>query len=109
MEDLVARLRKAIAVTPVQPMAETRSNGLPGFTVSVNFSDARLAQQICSTITSLFMEENSQARQAQAEQTTQFLGTQLDEAKAKLDAQDAKLAAFQRHYMGSLPEEEQTN
>ena len=63
MDDLVGRLRKAISVTPVQPMAETRSNGLPGFTVAVNFNNARMAQQICSTITSLFMEENSKRRQ----------------------------------------------
>ena len=109
MEELVARLRKAITVTPVQPMAQTRSNGLPGFTVSVNYSDPRLAQQICSAITSFFLEESSRIRQAQAEHTTEFLGGQLDEAKAKLDAQDARLAAFQRHYLGSLPEEEQTN
>jgi uncharacterized protein involved in exopolysaccharide biosynthesis len=33
----------------------------------------------------------------------------LNEAKAKLDAQDAKLAQFKRQFLGSLPEEEQTN
>jgi protein tyrosine kinase modulator len=109
MEDLVDRLRKAIIVTPIQPMAETRSQGLPGFTISVDYPDARVAQQICSTITSMFMEENLQVRQQRAEQTTQFLARQLDDAKAKLDAQDAKLAAFQRRYLGSLPDEEQTN
>jgi len=109
MEDLVERLRKAVTVTPIQPMAETRSQGLPGFTISVNFNDPRLAQQICSTITSMFMEENLRLRQQQGEQTTQFLAKQLDDAKAKLDEQDAKLAAFKRRYLGSLPDEEQAN
>lgn len=109
MEELVARLRKAIMVTPIQPMAETRSEGLPGFNVSVTFDDPRLAQQICSTITSMFMEENLKLRQQQAEQTTQFLAKQLDDAKGKLDEQDARLAAFQRQYMGSLPDESETN
>jgi polysaccharide chain length determinant protein (PEP-CTERM system associated) len=108
-EDLVDRLRKAITITPIQPMAETRSQGLPGFTISVNFDEPHLAQQICSTITSMFMEENLQLRQQQAEQTTQFLAKQLDDAKAKLDDQDAKLAAFKRRYLGSLPDEEQAN
>jgi polysaccharide chain length determinant protein (PEP-CTERM system associated) len=109
MEDLVARLRNAIVVTPVEAMAQTRAQGLPGFTVSVTFPDPRLAQQICSNITSMFMEENLQLRQRQAEQTTQFLGKQLDDAKAKLDEQDAKLAGFERRYMGSLPDDEQRN
>lgn len=109
MEDLVARLRNSVTVTPVEPMAETRAQGLPGFTVAVTFSDPRLAQQICSTITSMFMEENLQLRQRQAEQTTQFLAKQLDEAKAKLDEQDTKLATFERKYLGSLPDDEQRN
>ena len=109
MEGLVERLRSAVTVTPIQPMAETRSQGLPGFTISVNFNDPRLAQQICSTITSMFMEENLRLRQQQGEQTTQFLAKQLDDAKAKLDDQDAKLAAFKRRYLGSLPDEEEAN
>jgi len=109
MEDLVARLREAISVTPVLPMAQTRAQGLPGFNVSVTFEDPRLAQQICATITSMFMEENLQLRQQMAEQTTQFLAKQLDGAKAKLDDQDTRLAAFKRRYLGSLPDQEQTN
>src|SRR5579872_802637 len=76
MEDLVGRLRNAVTVTPLAPMAETNARGLPGFTISVDFNDPRMAQQICSTITSMFMEENLQLRQRQAEQTTQFLGKQ---------------------------------
>jgi polysaccharide chain length determinant protein (PEP-CTERM system associated) len=108
-EDLVDRLRTAVSITPVRPMAGTQAQGLPGFTISVDFDDPRLAQQVCSTITSMFMEENQQGRQQQAEQTTQFLDKQLDDAKSKLDGQDAKLAAFKRRYLGSLPDEQQTN
>jgi polysaccharide chain length determinant protein (PEP-CTERM system associated) len=109
MEDLVQRLRQAIKISAIQPMAETQSQGLPGFNISVTFEDPLLAQQICSTITSLFMEENSQLRQHQAEDTTQFLAKQLDEAKTKLDEQDARLAVFKTRYLGSLPDEEQRN
>jgi len=109
MEDLVSRLRNAVTVTPLAPMAETNARGLPGFTISVDFNDPRMAQQICSTITSMFMEENLQLRQRQAEQTTQFLGKQLEDAKGKLDEQDMKLASFQRRYLGSLPDDEAMN
>jgi uncharacterized protein involved in exopolysaccharide biosynthesis len=34
---------------------------------------------------------------------------QLSDAKAKLDEQDARLAAFKTRYIGSLPDEEKTN
>jgi polysaccharide chain length determinant protein (PEP-CTERM system associated) len=107
-DQLVDNLRKAITVSPVSSMAGT-GGGLPGFTVGVTLDDAHLAQQVCSSITSMFMEKNLQLRQEQAEDTTEFLGKQLEEAKAKLDDQDSKLAEFKRHYIGSLPDEEQAN
>ncbi len=109
MEDLIEQLRKSIKVTPLNPMAGTRSAELPGFSVDVTLEEARLAQQICTEISSMFMEQNLRARQQQAEETTQFMAKQMEEAKAKLDEQDAKLAAFQSRYMGELPEDEKTN
>ena len=109
MDVLVERLRSAITITPVQPMAETRAQNLPGFYISVVFNDPHMAQAICARITSMFLEENVQSRQGQTIQTNEFLGKQLEESKARLDEQDARLAAFQRKYQGSLPDQEQTN
>src|SRR5579862_3550279 len=108
MEDLVGQLQKAIEVTPITPMAATQSQ-LPGFYVNVTMGNARTAQQVCTAVTSMFIEENLRLRQQHAEDTTQFLVTQLAEAKANLDEQDAKLAAFKSHYLGALPEQEQMN
>jgi polysaccharide chain length determinant protein (PEP-CTERM system associated) len=88
------------------PATTTR---LPGFTVNVTAESAQLAQQICSEITSMFMKENLQVRQQQVEETTEFLSAQVDDAKAKLDEQDARLAEFKRRNIGRLPDYEQTN
>jgi protein tyrosine kinase modulator len=109
MDTLVGRLQDAIEVTPVQPMAETQANNLPGFFVNVTFNDPRLAQQICTAITSMFIEENLRVSQQRSDITTDFLSQQLDDAKKNLDDQDAKLAAFKSKYLNSLPDEEQTN
>jgi polysaccharide chain length determinant protein (PEP-CTERM system associated) len=109
MEELVARLQKAIEVTPVQPMAETGSRDLPGFFVSVTLDSPRTAQGVCTAVTSMFIEENLGMQQQHSQQTTQFLSDQLTETKANLDAQDAKLAAFKSRYTGSLPDEQGTN
>ncbi len=109
IEDLVERLRASIGVTPLASMPGTQNQSLPGFYVSVTFNNPQLGQQICTEITSMFMEQNAHALEQQAARTTSFLSQQLDEAKTKLDAQDAKLAQFKRQYLGSLPEEEQTN
>ena len=112
MDELVDRMRKMISVTAVHAdFGDTSGTkkGLPGFYISFTASDPHLAQQVCGEITSMFMEENLKAREQSAEGTTQFLGTQLDDAKRKLDEQDAKLATFKQHYIGQLPEQEQTN
>jgi polysaccharide chain length determinant protein (PEP-CTERM system associated) len=109
MEEIVDRLRQAITITPVAPMAETRAQNLPGFTISVVFGNPQTAQEICAMITSMFVQENIAVTTTTDAGTTKFLNDQLDQAKAKLDEQDAKLAAFQRRYVGSLPEDSQTN
>jgi polysaccharide chain length determinant protein (PEP-CTERM system associated) len=109
MEELVARLRNSIEVSAVSPMDRTRANGLPGFTIDATAGQPLLAQQICTEITAMFLRENVVVSEREAEDTTDFIDKQLQEAKAKLDEQDAKLADFQRRYMGSLPDESQTN
>jgi polysaccharide chain length determinant protein (PEP-CTERM system associated) len=109
MEDLVQRLRNSIDVELIQPMQGSMNRQPPGFEVSVTFDDAQLAQRICTEISSMFMEQNAKRREQQSADTTQFLTQQLEEAKARLDEQDAKLAKFKVKYLGSLPEEQQSN
>jgi polysaccharide chain length determinant protein (PEP-CTERM system associated) len=107
MDDRIDMARKAIGINPI-PYNQS-SRGMPGFFITFKARDARTAQQVCGEITSLFVSENLNAREASAEGTTDFLKQQLDDAKRNLDDQDAKLAAFQRKYIGRLPEQESSN
>jgi polysaccharide chain length determinant protein (PEP-CTERM system associated) len=109
MEDLVDRLKKSTEVELIQPMVGSTNRQPPGFHVSVTFSDPQLAMNICQEITSMFMEQNISSREKQVRDTGEFLKQQLAEAKTSLDQQDAKLAQFKRQYLGSLPEEQQSN
>src|SRR5271156_3977106 len=109
MDELVARLQKAIEVTPIAPMSETRTQQLPGFYIAVTLDNARNAQEVCTAVTSLFIEQNLRLRQEHSEVTTKFLGQELESAKASLDEQDAKLAEFKSRHIGELPDDEQTN
>jgi polysaccharide chain length determinant protein (PEP-CTERM system associated) len=104
-EAKVLKLHDAILVEPIHAMEETRASQLPGFRISVTLGEAHMAQQVCAEITNLFLEENSQSREAQAMGTTAFLDKHLEAARAKMNEQDGKLAAFKRSYLGSLPDE----
>jgi polysaccharide chain length determinant protein (PEP-CTERM system associated) len=105
MDDRVAQTQKAIDVKPIVG----GPHGIPGFYITFKGSDARTAQQVCGEITSLFVSENSNAREESAEGTTEFLKQQLADAKANLDQQDAKLAEFEQKYIGRLPDQERSN
>lgn len=109
MEDLIEKLRKAIDISPLQATPGMLDQSMPGFHVSVVFNSPVTAQEICREITSMFVEQSSKALEQQAASTNEFINQQLGDAKAKLDAQDAKLAQFKRQFLGSLPDEVQTN
>lgn len=108
MEDLVSRLRKSVKVTPIH-LEAAQYRGLPGFYIAFTSDSPRLAQQVCAQITSMFMSENLHIQEQTAQGTTDFLKSQLDDAKRSLDEQDAKLAGFKKKYIGQLPEQAQSN
>ena len=108
MDDRIDRARKSITIKPITSEV-THTGGLPGFFISFQAGDPHIAQLVCGEITSLFLGENLRSREASAQGTTDFLQSQLADAKRNLDEQDAKLAAFQREYIGRLPGEEAPN
>jgi polysaccharide chain length determinant protein (PEP-CTERM system associated) len=108
MDERIDLTRRNIGITPIQSEI-ARTNGLPGFFISFKANDPRTAQLVCGEIQSLFVSENLSDRAASAAGTTEFLKSQLADAKAKLDEQDARLAKFQQTYMGKLPGAESSN
>lgn len=106
MDDRIEMMRKSIEIRPIH---SDLGHGLPGFYISYKASDPRVAQAVCTEITSMFTNQSSKNREQSAEGTTDFLRSQLDNAKRNLDEQDAKLAEFQEKYMGRLPGEEASN
>lgn len=109
MEDLVDRLRSSIEISPVRAMSGTRPGGLPGFYINVTLDKALVAQQVCAQVTSMFTAQNLADRQRNAQDTTAFIQTQLDDAQRDLNEKDAKLAAFKAQHIGQLPPETQSN
>jgi protein tyrosine kinase modulator len=109
MDDLVEDLKKMIEVELIQPMPGSQDRQPPGFHVSVTLADPVVAQQVCTEITSMFMEQNASSQVKRIDETTSFLTQQLAEAKANLDEQDQKLADFKSKHLGILPDQEQAN
>jgi len=114
LDDMLDEIRKGVDIAPVEstsPGARRKpgQSDVPGFQVKYTTSQPHVAQQVCNEITSMLLEENLKSRQQDAQDNTEFLGQQVEEAKRNLDEQDGKLAAFQRQYVGQLPSDSDNN
>lgn len=107
MEDVVDKMRKDIGIEPVQ--AQGRPGELTAFRISYSARNARVAQQVTNELTSLFIEENLEARTQASIRTTSFLETELEAARKDLAQQEERESEFKRHYLGELPEQEASN
>jgi polysaccharide chain length determinant protein (PEP-CTERM system associated) len=87
--------------------------GRPGeyaaFKMRYSARSPELAQQVNSELTTLFIDENTQAQRQLSENTTAFLESQLADARADLAAQEAKVAAFKAKHLGDLPTQLESN
>jgi len=82
---------------------------ITGFTVTYSAHDAQVAQQVTSELTDLFIDENLKARQQESEDTTNFIGSQLENARTTLAEQEAKVRDFEGKHEGELPSQQATN
>ena len=61
--------------------------------------------QVANQLATLFIDENIQAREVQAVGTSEFLASQLDAAKLRLEEQEKKLGEYKLKFNGQLPEQ----
>jgi polysaccharide chain length determinant protein (PEP-CTERM system associated) len=71
--------------------------------------DAKTAQLATAELANLFITENLEQRQQRSENTTSFLEDQLEQARQKLAAQEAKMRVFKDQHLGELPTQTQSN
>lgn len=101
MEDLVEEMRtRDIGVEIIKGDA---------FRVSFQANDPRVAMRVTERLASLFIDESLRDREVLAEGTSQFLSTQLDEARRQLVLTETKLQEYQRLNNGELPAQMEAN
>jgi polysaccharide biosynthesis transport protein len=105
--DPTAQMRKDIKIEPVSSGAHP--NDLAAFKIEYSAPSPQLAQQINTELTSLFIAEDRRSQEQLSKGTTEFLGSQLADAKTKLEEQEAKVRAFKSRHFGDLPSQAETN
>jgi polysaccharide biosynthesis transport protein len=105
-DDRVDRMREDIQIEIVQAPGR---NDLSAFKIAYLSKNPQIAQDVVSKLSSLFIEENLKARQQRSVDTTEFLESQLEEARKNLAAQEERVRDFKSRYLGELPGQVQTN
>ncbi len=79
----------------------------PGaFRVGYSGPNPALVAQVANRIASLYIEENLRSREIQAEGTSEFIQTQLEEAKKKLNGLEGTITNYKIKHTGELPEQQ---
>ena len=106
-EEVINMMRADITVKAATNLAG-RAN-LQAFTIAYSGQDPRLVAQVTNELASLFIEENLKARERMATGTSEFIQNQLEEARKKLEVQEAQLSDFKLKHLGEMPEQQQAN
>ena len=96
MEDVVQTMREDITTSADKKQVDS-------FRVAYVGSSAEIARKVTERLTSLYIEQNLRDRESQADNTSQFLSTQVQEAKRRLVEQEKKLEDYRKRHAGQLP------
>jgi protein tyrosine kinase modulator len=100
MQDVVDDMQRDISVQVAR-----------GDAIRVSFTAAtpQTARDVTQKLVSLFIDQSEHDRATLANDTSQFLKSQVDNAESKLQETEQKLEAFRQKYQGELPTELDSN
>ena len=100
MEDVVEQMRRDVRIEPVK--GDT-------FRVSYVSQDPRTAMKVADKLAGWIIDESLSDRTVVAQSTTDFLSTQLEDAKRRLEGHEKALATYKMAHAGQLPTEREAN
>jgi polysaccharide chain length determinant protein (PEP-CTERM system associated) len=100
MEDVVEIMRDQITVEPVERDM---------FRIAFVARDAQVAASVVTRLADMYIAENQRDREVIADDTNEFLESQLLEAKDRLVEHEKKLEAYRMRHAGELPTQFESN
>jgi polysaccharide chain length determinant protein (PEP-CTERM system associated) len=107
MEDVVELMRKDVNINSAS--ARRRNQDASSFTVSYSGAQPRTVMLVTERIAQAFVNENMEDRGALADTTSQFLLSQLEDARRRLAEHEQKQEEFRRRNAGRLPSQLSAN
>jgi polysaccharide chain length determinant protein (PEP-CTERM system associated) len=105
LHDVIERVRKNLQVHVRTAGREQNMS----FEVSFIWSDQSVVAPVTNALVARFIEDNLNARQEVASNTTDFLDTEASSIRSELEAREKELETFRTQNMGTLPDQQQSN
>jgi succinoglycan biosynthesis transport protein ExoP len=105
MEDVIQDMKnKYIRLT-----TEVGRGGASAFTISFSYPDRFKAQAVVRELVTKFTEQNVRVQHDNATLTSDFLGSEMKQAKDRMEGLEQGIMKFKLENMGRLPEQFQAN
>jgi polysaccharide chain length determinant protein (PEP-CTERM system associated) len=101
-EEVIEYMRSKTKID-IKPNLEPEQ-GLSSFSITYENTDRAIVAVVTNQLAASFITWNLKARQQQALGTTQFLSTELNEAKKSLEEQETALQEYRMQHAGATPD-----
>jgi polysaccharide chain length determinant protein (PEP-CTERM system associated) len=106
-ESVMQELRGRITIEPMKPI--TGVADLNAFDIVYRDGTPERTQRVANRLAAVFVDEHSRSRAVQAEDTTEFLRTQLQSSQERITNLEKQLRRVKELHMGRLPEQTEAN
>ena len=106
-EDVLELMKNKIKISAAPALVGGRS--VPAFEIAFTYPNRFDATKVVNNLVSRFLDENIKNRDRSTYQQEDFIKSQTDQAKKRLDEAEARLTQFRLGHPGALPEQMNTN
>jgi succinoglycan biosynthesis transport protein ExoP len=97
------QLPRTVLVERIRSAATIAVKGNDAFSVQFVHRDPNMAMQVANRLATLFIEETLRTQQERTTDATQFIESQLEDARQELESREQALRRFKEQHMGTLP------
>jgi polysaccharide chain length determinant protein (PEP-CTERM system associated) len=104
-EDVLHQARQDVLVEPAGPEQVSGRTKTVAFTLSYTGDSREKVAEVTNAVAAFYVEQNDRMRTEEATRTSEFLATQLADAKRELERHEAALRDFTANNVSELPQQ----
>ena len=109
METALEQVRRDIQIELTGPEQVNGRTKTVAFNLTFTGSARETVADVTNAIAAFYVAQNNQMRFQDAARATQFLKTQMENAKAQLDQNEKQVEAYTSRHVGELPQQVDVN